>query len=290
MVVALMAPGGVLPGRFEVSSELLGKRQHVLPIRHHAWSRDSALLVAQLESGTACWAADGRLLGAWPRGIDLAVSRDGVSLWCLEFDPGKRKQHERHLLKKLAMGSWQHEVEFDVALPQGLANGLLLDESRDLAIITWADQTETGYLAFSLRDGAPRAFRFDRHATTFERPVLLEKRALVAACHGFPTWGEELRLCWWNDSADDPFEPSPGGVRTVAWLTTHSLEMAEPVEHALRVVTEAGWVPGDAESPSANAVRGPVAIDDHTLRIWLPDQREHDIRLPLTGGDLVFEP
>lgn len=268
------------PAELERQPELLAYAVHERP--------DAGQRALELDRGAGVWTAAGALLYYDPRASALAWAADG-SLWVAiaSFEPSEPgRAGVRHRLEQRDPDSFALARVIPFELPSGGPEWLELSPSGGLAVVTWLDQGEWGYVGIDLRAGvqAGLAARM-RPGTRAAPPRILADGSAILAC-------ASVGAAWWNlRDHDDPSErPSEGGERRIGWITTHELASGRVRESELVVDLPAGWIPDDPYDSRWYRIVGPELDDLASVAVWLPDGSRERFSLPLTDRLTLARP
>jgi hypothetical protein len=151
-----------------------------------------------------------------------------------------------------------------------------------LAIATWLEQSEWGYVGVDLHAGAqtPLALRWNRGPRAAP-PKFLPDGSGIVACHF-------EGAAWWNNrDSDDPSEqPSEGGLRRLGFITVHDVASNTVRESEVLVNLPEGWIPDDPYDSTWYQMWGPEFDQPDSVTVWMPDGVRETFRLPL-GPQLI---
>jgi hypothetical protein len=248
----------------------------------HAWrvhrAKDTGLIGLKLgpEHGTGIWDAGGKLLHYFERGGDLdflPVSQDALSLECL-FKQSTKGAANPNSLRRLQIGSWKELAAGEVPTPVSHGQYLILDHKGEKGVVTWREQREWGYVAFDVRNLTPLSVALEWKSATLSPPSFSPDDSVIVSCHYH-------RNRWWVTEDGDWYDPSPGGLHRVSTITVHALASNTVTQHDVFVTVDAGWLPDRPEEVEWQLIWGPEFTSAREFRIWLPDDSERILSLPL---------
>lgn len=252
----------------------------VYGIHDHPSSTQRAM---KLDQGAGIWDRDsGALIHYDPRAVDMAWAPDG-SLWSLvpTFEPGPKVV--RHRIVQLDPSSFAVLQEIVIEVPWGGPEFLEMSPSGGLAIATWLEQSEWGYVGVDLSAGRQTelALRW-RRGPRAAPPKFLPDGSAILACHF-------EGAAWWNDrDTDDPSEqPSEGGPRRLGWITTHEVASNSVRETEVLVPLPPGWIPDDPYDSLWYQMWGPEFDAPDRVTVWMPDGKRESFALPLPDRVIV---
>lgn len=264
-----------LPGDFEAPEPQSGRECLTAWRIHH--DPGSGLVGMKLTGGAGIWRPSGELLHYVERGADVSWCRDMPDWLSLEnrFRPCQRTQGVGHALRWLDHGSFQTLDEMEVCVPTGGVEYLVLSHQNHLALATWLDQTEWGYVIVDLgaKEQWPGGLLWP--SASLVPPEFSPDDQLVVACN-------RIRSGWWNDAEDDSWEsPSPGGLRVAGAVTVHEVASGTISRHDVLIELPPGWMPERPDRPDWDTIWGPEFVSEREFLIWLPDDTPEVLALPL---------
>jgi hypothetical protein len=189
----------------------------------------------------------------------------------------------RHALVKRRLEDFEPITELAIDIPLGGCEYLVLSPDKKLAISTWLDQAEWGYVAIDLESWKCLSLRFEWPTATISPPEFSPNGEYIAACNYF-------RSIWWADEDADWYDSSPGGQYQVGVITLQNTITNTVESHPLFVVVSPGWLPDDPEDPYWGMVWGPEWLTPDSFRIWLPDNTPEILTLPLPQQLVIQRP
>ena len=175
------------------------------------------LVAMKLTKGCGIWKKSGELISYFPSGVDLGWHGGKVWLLALKFGTSKATSGVAHTLNSLNPHTLEVESTIEVVVPTGGVNLLETCPSTSLALVSWLDQSEWGYVVVDLALGLQTLMQMSWKSPTTAPPRLSPGGLVAVSCHF-------ERAAWWNDESDDPSEvPSPGGLRRIGTITSHDL-------------------------------------------------------------------
>jgi hypothetical protein len=265
-----------LPGKFQAPGPL-ARKKHLTAWRAHQSPTGGLIGMKLVGAGTGVWDTAGKLLRYAERGADLAWREGPTDLLSLEAEFGRcgRRKGIRHALKRLEAGSFRVLDEAEVCVPTGGVEYLVVNHGGDRCLATWLDQTEWGYVLMDLARMAQLPGEFAWPSPTLAPPAFSPNDALVVSCNFF-------RSGWWTDEVDDYWDvPSPGGLRKAGTITVQTVASGKMTRHDVLVDLPPGWMPDRPDRPEWDQLWGPEFVSERGLRIWLPDESDELLSLPL---------
>jgi hypothetical protein len=278
-----------LPGDFEAPVGADAGDCEAFFIRPHPTSSAFAI-GSMVGSGRNCVAAvwdaqTGELLWRPEFASDIGWSPDGASAYVLinkfSLPPEERTSNR---LRRYRWPECELEQELRFREPFSGADVLAISPGGTWAAALVMAGVEYYYEVLSLQPSLswPRiTYRIDDRVR--DGPVFSpDERTIVTV--GSP--GD----AWWGIPGEDQDEdewrfPSAGGELECGWVHVHDLVTKVITRHALVVDLPAGWQPQPrVDDPNGfiwKYVWGPQFVDSTTFRVWLPDGRQFDLKLPL---------
>jgi hypothetical protein len=263
-------------GDFEPPKSL-SDESHLIAWRIHTDARTGLIGMSLHGFGAAVWNSDGKLLFCPERGADLAWDRGSTDLFSLEYPGGRCQQGKgiRSVLKRLEVGSFRTLDEIDVCIPTGGARYLVPNHKGDKCLVTWLDQSEWGYVMVDLTGMRQIPDGLLWPSPNVAPPDFSPDDSFIVSCHFFSSG-------WWTDAADDYWEsPSPGGVFQAGAISVHEVATNTITHHDVLIDLPQGWRPDRPDSSDWDAIWGPEFVSNTQFRIWLPDDSEEFLTLPL---------
>lgn len=266
--------------------ERFAQGKHLFATRMARWmSNAGERLALKLNGGVGIWNQTGKLLHFIDKAADIQFLEHKNVVLILEnrFAHEEGQQAVRHALVIADPSTMTSIGEMMIAVPTGGVEHLVLNGQRDRALLTWLDQRQWGFVEVALLDKfvqTPTQFSFE--TATISPPAYSPDGSHIASCNFF-------RSMWWADEPCDWYDPSPGGERKVASIAITNTS-CETSHHELMVSVPAEWLPDDPEDPDWNMCWGPEWVDDRSFRIWLPDNTEVILSLPLPRTVVVGRP
>jgi hypothetical protein len=274
-----------VPGDFEAPGSLSSKR-HLSVWRVRVDAGAGLIAMNLLSSGAGVWNSDGRLLFYVENGADLAWDLKSTDLLSLENEGGRCLQGAgiRCVLKRIESGSFHTLDEIEVCIPTGAAEYLILNHKGDQCIGTWLDQSEWGYVLVDLTSMRQLPTGLTWRSPNLAPPAFSPDDSFIVSCVSF-------RSGWWTDDVDDYWEfPSPGGDFKVGTILVHELTTNAISHHDVWIELPQGWQPDRPEDSAWDMIWGPEFISNREFRIWLPDDSEEILTLPLQPRIEIHRP
>jgi hypothetical protein len=262
---------------FEIPKELAGSRLHLNRLRS---AKGSGLLALQLSPppSAGIWDRSGKLVYLPPNAKDVVLLPGEKELLVLE--PAVRNAADPKVgvpsvLKRVDLASRMTLAEGRIVAPTNIGQSLVLAPKGDRALVTWHEQTEWGYVTFDPQHLKQLPPVFEWRTLTDSPPSFSPDGKLVVSCN-------YVQEVWWaGKNGGDWHDPSPGGAWKVATIVVHELASGQTSQHDLLVTVDEGWLPDRPEEREWQQVWGPDFVSDRQFRIWLPDDSEEILSLPL---------
>jgi hypothetical protein len=273
-----------LAGDFQAPAPLSNKKY--LSVWRAHQNTDRSLVAMKLQQGAGIWTSEGKLLFYGEQCADIAFA-GGSEIWLLENVYAKcgGGPGVAHALHRIQSGTWTSLFKLEICVPLGAVEYLVVsdrDQNERVALVTWLDQTEWGYVVVNLSQmkQVPISFRWD--SPTLSPPALSPDEKTVVSC-------QYLVDRWWLDDNDDETAPSPGGMRQMGSISVHHLAPSQVSNHPVLVNLPAAWRPDRPNRSDWSMIWGPEFTGPREFRIWLPDATEKRLSLPLPPKVVIEE-
>jgi hypothetical protein len=263
---------------FEIPQELTDTKLYVNCVR---MSKDSNLLSMQLSSPPrgGIWERSGKLVFLPANAKDVVLLPKEKELLVLERVFRKVSPNNTGvpcLLKRLEFSTRKVLAQGEIITPHNIGQSLIVAPKGDKALVTWHEQVDWGYATVDLHQMRQLPQSFEWHTLTDSPPSFSPDGKLVVSCNFVRP------QAWWaGEDGGDPQDPSPGGTLKVSTIVVHDLESGQTSQHDLLVTVDEGWLPDRPDEREWQQVWGPEFMSDQQFRIWLPDDSEEMLTLPL---------
>jgi hypothetical protein len=266
-----------LPQDFDLPPQLKGvKKLFVSSVQS---AKDLGLVALQFGPARAAgiWDESGKLLLFPTDAFDLAFLPGGKEV--LVLAPGFGKCADGNAgrpstLRRLELQTWNCVAKAEICVPTTVGQQIVIDPKGERGLVTWHEQNEWGYVTVDLHLQKLLPPTFEWNTDTMSRPAFSPDGKLVVSCN----LHQEV---WWAGDDGDWTDPSPGGMQKVSTITVHDLASNQVSQHELFVAVDAGWLPDRPEEIEWQQIWGPEFVSDREFRIWLPDESEEILTLPL---------
>lgn len=248
-------------------------------------SPDGSLLGAKLSKGSALWDAAGKLLYYDDRAGDVHLGTGENALLVLDNTFGRctTRSGIRHRVRRLELGTLRLLAEAELCVPIGGVERLIVDHRQATALATFLDQHQWGYVSLDLATLQQAQPSLYARGATLSPPAFSPDDELVVAVH-------YLRELWWSDDPDDWYAPSPGGPHQMGSISVHQLATDKVTFHEVWIDLPEGWLPDRPENSEWSNLWGPEFLSRDSFKIWLPDDTEEPLTLPLPDRITIRRP
>ena len=264
-----------LPTEYDPPASLLSK-PFLTAWRVHRDRRGGSVAL-KLNRGVGIWNREGRILHYDQAAADVEFTRDSQVLYSLQnvFGPCVDRDGVRHALVRRDANTFNAGDLIELCVPKGGVEYLVLGHRERSCVATWLDQTQWGYVVVDLVAGHQTSQAFYDQSASLSPPAFSPDDRLVVACC-------PPRSGWWTEVVDDYWEqPSPGGRRKVGSIAVHDLSTGRITRHEVAVFLPPNWIPDKPTASEWSSIWGPAFLSDRQFKIWLPDDSEQILDLPL---------
>jgi hypothetical protein len=190
----------------------------------------------------------------------------------------------RHVLRRLNFGSFQPIQEMEICVRLGCVDYLVPDHRGDLALCTWRDAAEWGYVVANLSMMSQLPGGFSYPYPTMCSPDISPDDRFVVSCNSC------VRGWWAEDFEDYEHSTSSGGLHEVGTISVHDIVSDTISHHMVMLSLPEGWMPDRPDHSEWSEIWGPEFVSERTFRIWLPDDSPELLTLPLPERIEIHRP